>query len=121
MINIIIKIIIIILVLDFLFINLTYKNFNNLIKKIQGSELNLNINGAILSYLCVVFILYYFIIKDNRTVNDAFILGVCTYGIFEFTNIALFKDWSLMIALIDILWGGTLFGLTTFILQNKII
>jgi len=66
--------------------------------------------------------LYYFIWKPHKPVKDAFLLGLFSYGIYEFTNWAIFKDWKPIVVVLDMLWGGTLFALTTFIfyyIENK--
>ena len=63
------------------------------------------------------FISNYFIIKPNRSVQDAFLLGLIIYGVFETTNMALFSKWSWLTVLIDTIWGGILFALTTFIVK----
>ena len=97
--------------------------FNPQIQLIQNSPLKVNILGAILSYITIIFGLYYFIIKDNRNVYDAFLFGIVTYGIFETTNLAIFKNWSLVTLFVDTLWGGILFALTTYLvyfIKNKL-
>ena len=52
---------------------------------------------------------------DRRSPNDAFILGFCVYGIYEFTNIAIFKNYKWIAAIVDTLWGGILFYTATYI------
>jgi uncharacterized membrane protein len=46
---------------------------------------------------------------------DAFILGVCTYGVYNTTNYALINDYPLRVMFTDTLWGGLLFAITAFI------
>jgi uncharacterized membrane protein len=43
------------------------------------------------------------------------ILGFVIYGVYETTTYALLKKWKLQTVMIDTLWGGILFGLTTMI------
>lgn len=117
--TVIFKIGIIILFLDFLYIQIIYKKFNNLIVSVQKSDIKLNITGAILCYSLIIFMLYYFIMKENKSVLDAFILGFCTYGIYETTNLSLLNNWDYNIALIDTIWGGILYALTTYIIKNN--
>ena len=69
----------------------------------------MNILGSLLSYVFVVLPLYWFIIKENRSNLDAFILGISLYGLYEYTNLALLKNWNLQTTMIDTLWGGCLF------------
>ena len=66
----------------------------------------------------IVFVtINYFIIKPNKSINEAFLLGLVIYGVYETTNYALFKNWSLATVFIDTLWGGVLFASTTYIVN----
>ena len=70
------------------------------------------------TYLLVIFQLYYFIIKRNGSLLDAFLLGMTTYGIFDFTSISVLKGYSSKMGVIDMLWGGILYTITTYILKK---
>jgi len=48
-------------------------------------------------------------------VFDAFLLGVFVYGVYETTSLALLRKWRPTTVLIDTLWGGILFALTTYL------
>lgn len=111
----ILKLSIIILLLDSLFLYSIKDLFNDQIFKIQNSNIQINFIGAILSYFFIILILYWFIIKDKKSILDAFILGICSYGIYEYTNYALLKNWNFKTTIIDTTWGGILFALSTFI------
>mgnify|MGYP001171658282 CR=1 FL=1 len=93
--------------------------FTPMISQIQSSKFKLNYTGAILAYLLMMLSLYHFILKDHREPIDAFILGFTIYGIFDATNLAIFKNWKPELALIDTLWGGVLFYTLTLI-HNKL-
>ncbi len=119
--------IIILTTLDLIFISfITNKLWYKNVLKVQKTELSLNPIYGLLSYVFIWFVLYYFILKDMNKSNyknklfDAFILGLSCYAIFDFTNLAIFKDYDLMTATIDMLWGGTVFYLTTYLI-NKIL
>ena len=115
------KIFIIVLLLDSIYLNVISQYFMTLVKTVQGSELQINYTGAIFCYCFIVFMIYYFIIKEKKSINDAFILGMSTYAIFEFTNMAIFNNWLSFVIYIDIVWGGLLYALTTYIIQNNYI
>jgi uncharacterized membrane protein len=51
--------------------------------------------------------------KDKRSIMDAFLLGLVIYTVYEFTSIAFLKNWYWSVAIIDSLWGATLFAITT--------
>ena len=105
----------ILLCLDYLYFNLIGKIAKDLIFKVQKSKLELNVYAAALCYLFLICLINYFIIQKNASYKEAFLLGFLVYGIYETTNMALLKDWSLKMAIIDTLWGGLLFSLTTYI------
>jgi uncharacterized membrane protein len=99
---------------DIIFLYLNRNLFNNQIEKIQGSSINIKKFSAILCYIALIFGLYYFIIKDKKSVLDAIILGLFVYSVYELTNMSLFENWEYKTVIIDTLWGGALFGLTTY-------
>ena len=89
--------------------------FSKLIINIQKSPLKIRIFPAIITYLLMTLGLYHFIIKDNKSTLEAVLLGLFTYGVYEGTNYAIFEKWTYITAISDFLWGGVLFGITTFI------
>jgi len=101
--------------LDGIFLYLNRSFFNNQIIQVQGSPINMNYLSTILCYIFIIYGLYYFIIKNNRSVYDAFLLGIFVYGVYELTNKSLLKDWSYNTVITDTLWGGVLFSLTTYL------
>jgi uncharacterized membrane protein len=104
---------IILLLLDGIFITTTKDMFQLQVAEVQRVVMEVKYLGVILCYAFLIFALYYFIIKDRRSVMDAMILGFVIYGVYETTTYALLKKWKLRTVLIDTLWGGILFGLTT--------
>ena len=109
---------IVFITIDFVYLNLMKGYFENQIKKVQGSVLKFNLLGAALCYIFLIFGINYFIIKPRKSVNDAFLLGLVIYGVYETTNYALLTNWSILTVIIDTLWGGILFALTTFIINK---
>ena len=104
--------------IDFLYLSLMKGYFDNQVQKVQGTITKMNLFGAALCYIFLIYGLNYFIIKPKKSVNDAFLLGLVIYGVYETTNYALFKNWSLLTVILDTLWGGILFALTTYIINH---
>lgn len=102
---------ILLLLLDMIFLKWNERMFHNQVITVQRVILQPNYNAIMMTYLLLIFTLCYFIIRTHRTVGEAFLLGFLIYGIFEFTNMSIFKKWELKTAVIDSLWGGTLFAL----------
>ena len=108
---------IVLISIDYVYLNVIKDFFENQVNKVQGSPLKINFLGVALCYVFLIVGLNYFIIKPHRSINDAFLLGLIIYGVYETTNYALFKNWSLITVIIDTLWGGLLFASTTYVVN----
>uniref|UniRef100_A0A6C0F148 DUF2177 family protein n=1 Tax=viral metagenome TaxID=1070528 RepID=A0A6C0F148_9ZZZZ len=106
----------VLLVIDGLYLyNIGMSTFKSNVELIQKAPLKANIYGAILSYVCVIGAFNYFIILQNKSPLDAFILGIFLYGVFDMTNITMFTNYSWKTAITDTLWGGTLFAFSAWV------
>lgn len=105
---------IIMLFLDGIYLYLFGGSFRKMIAGIQSSEIILRISGIVACYLLLVSGLYYFILRSKRPIMDAFLLGVVIYGVYDTTNYATMTKWRWDLAVIDTVWGGTLFALTSY-------
>tara|TARA_B000000557_G_scaffold244180_1_gene225589 strand:- start:906 stop:1277 length:372 start_codon:yes stop_codon:yes gene_type:complete len=110
---------IVMLSLDILYLNLFKGYFNKVVNNIQGSPIELDYYATIGCYMAMVFGINYFILRENRGYVDAFFLGLLIYSVFDLTTKAIFKKWEYKAVVIDSLWGGILFAITT-ILTKKI-
>ena len=109
----------IVLVLDFIAFKLFITaHFSKLIKQVKHSDMSVNYFGAGFAYLFITLTIYIFIIKGNLSLLHAGLLGFFIYGIYETTNFAILKDWTILTILIDSIWGGILFFTTTFLFRN---
>lgn len=63
--------------------------------------------AGIIVYLAIGYLI-------SRTGNpvDAFGLGTAVYAVYDFTNLAILSKYELEFAVMDTIWGGTLFALT---------
>ena len=108
-----------------LFIDIIYLTFlgggpfMNMVSKIQNSEAKLNKVSAAFTYVMMIILMHQFVINKNFTNQKVFLLGFLTYGIFDFTNMAIFSEYDIFIAIQDTIWGGLLFMVTNIIF-NKI-
>ena len=109
---------IILLGLDAIFLHLISKYFHQQIFKVQKEPMRINMLGAVMCYLLLIFAINFFVINEKRSPLYAALLGFVIYGVYETTSYALLKKWSLTTVFIDSLWGGILFGLTTYIVYR---
>lgn len=104
-----------VILIDLVFISLMSGMFTLQIEKVQNKPLEVNMYSAVLCYILIISGLYYYIIHCNRPVKDAFLLGIFVYGVYELTTMSLLRDWVWSTVIIDTIWGGTLFALSTYI------
>ena len=93
-------------------------NFRN----INNGEIDftrLKIISALICYLIMAFGLYYFSVKEKNILN-ALILGFVINGIYNTTNYATINKYSLKVAIIDTIWGPTLFTIVSYLAINLI-
>lgn len=117
------------LLIDNIFIQLvTKKLFSVIIQNIQGTKMNVKIVPSLLVFIVGAFGLTYFIydkIRSTHIYTDslkyAFVFGLVTYAIFDLTNMAIFNNWSIGPAIIDMIWGGVVFFLSMIIVKNIMI
>jgi uncharacterized membrane protein len=75
-----------------------------LIELVQGKPIEVRFISAIFVYL----FLAYMLLQTNSS-QQAFFYGVCIYGVYDFTNHAVFDQYDWKFAIADTLWGGVLF------------
>ena len=104
---------VVLIALDFGFMNLNKNLYTSTVVNIQRVVVVPKYAGFVGAYVFILAALYCFILRQNRPSWEAALLGLAINGIYESTNYGIFKKWSIEMALIDTLWGGVLFGLTT--------
>jgi uncharacterized membrane protein len=105
---------VLLIIFDSIYLYINQKTFQNTVIDIQRVVLTVKPLGAIVTYLFLMFAINYFIIRRFKGPEEAFLLGLVIYGVFEGTCYAIFKKWSLNLAIMDTLWGGILFALSTY-------
>ena len=87
-------------------------------KKLNVFNINIRSDAAILAYLCVI-ISYPLIISKFTTLKEQLIvaasIGFISYGIYAFTLAAIYNKYPMNLAIIETLWGTTLFTIATFL------
>ena len=132
--NIYIKYLIItvfLMVLDVAWITLNLSTYSSAIQKVQKSPINLRSEYAFIAYIIIIFSVLYvaipFTTQNIKKGEDdiatkllkSFMyggaVGFSIYGIYNFTSLAIYKDFDSSIGIIDTLWGTILYTLTTFV------
>ncbi len=103
------------IILDSIYLTMTKSFYNNQVRLVQGSDIQIKLIPTVLTYVVLVFGLYYFILRNKRSVKEAMLLGFVIYAVFELTNMAIFNKWSAVSVVLDTMWGSVLFGTTTYV------
>ncbi len=90
------------------------KSFRPMIQAIQGSPLVFRYIAAVPVYFALAYLL-----NLASSWREAAAIGAATYAVYDFTNYASLKNYTLSFALQDTVWGGVLFALT-WAARNKI-
>jgi uncharacterized membrane protein len=106
---------VILLILDAIYISMIKDEFELQIASIQRVSMQIRPLGAIVCYFLLITGLWYFILRERRSIIEAFFFGIVIYGVYESTSYATLKNWSSKIFIMDTLWGGVLMGLTTYL------
>jgi uncharacterized membrane protein len=109
---------ILLIVIDGIYLYHIKNYFRQQIEDIQQTPLNINLLSTFGVYVLLVVGLNYFILQPKKSVKDAFLLGIVIYGVYEFTNSALFTKWKLLTVMMDTLWGGCLLAITTWLMKK---
>jgi uncharacterized membrane protein len=104
------KIIFTLLLLDSLYLGIHSTYFKQVLERIQG-PMKFRLFPAIMVYIYLTLLVYK-LIQYRVSDRDAFLIGLCVYGIYEGTNYAILNDWPPYLFFADTLWGGLLIYLT---------
>ena len=112
---------IIFVLVDSVYLNTIAGEFGKMIAKIQGSKMVFNMGAAVVVYIALVGAWAVFVHPElkKKPLKDvlckAFLLGLFIYATYDFTNLALIKDYRLDLAVMDSIWGGVLYSISTYL------
>jgi uncharacterized membrane protein len=100
-------VIILLIVIDFVWIGIiNVDRYKMVIKDVQKSDLKVRMLPGLVVYIALAIIILYWVVPTvklgdkNLFLNafkNGFMLGALTYAIFDFTNMAIFNNWTLQI------------------------
>lgn len=123
--------VVVLLALDTIYLLIVSTFYKRSIKKIQnGIEMKVDIVAAIACYIFMITGLIFIVFtqlsrygslrslslgnKLKYAVRFGGIVGLVVYGVFNTTNLAIFRNYSKTLAIIDMFWGVILYTLATF-------
>jgi len=94
------------ILLDLPWLLLIFGEYTKAIQTIQGGR---NVRMRPLAGIAVYPALAYLALRTT-SLKEAFITGLSVYAVYDFTVLAVFKEYPLYLAVGDSLWGGVLFS-----------
>ena len=96
--------------------------YREMIPKIQGSEMDAQMQYGAIAYALMVVGLNLFVLPNIRkgyeledSLKYGFTFGVIVYGVYDFTIATVLKNWDMKLAMADVLWGGFVYFLASYI------
>ena len=113
----------VLLVLDVLWVTLYMSNaYNKQVQDIQGTEMNSRLYLGFIAYVLMVVGLNMFVLPNIRKGHELIdslkygaTFGLVVYGIYDMTAGAVFKNWDLKLATVDIIWGSFVFFISAYV------
>ena len=118
------------LLMDAVWLSYRFEYHKTLILTIQKDSLEINVVPAVLVYLLIATALYWVIYvvappslqRDPlKAAGTGALMGFFMYGLYDLTNLATLKQYTLSMTIVDILWGtflcGTATGVTAYLVK----
>lgn len=112
------------LLFDFIYFHYTFEYLEQMIHAIQNTHEDIKIrkNYAVFVYLCMAIGLYINVLqyKDINGTNLTLLLGALfgflLFVMYDFTNIVIFEQWTIMFSIRDIMFGTLSFFVYTLVI-----
>lgn len=88
---------------------------SSMVRKIQGKDIELRAGPAVVVYFALAYLA---LIPKTRM--EAFLLGLCVYAVYDFTNLATLANYDWRFAVTDSVWGGILFTIVHYVMSAVI-
>lgn len=96
------------------------RRFMSMVERIQKKPTKIRVWAMVGAYAFMVLGHVLFVLPQTKksqtsALRTGFVFGVILYGVFELTNAAVFRDWDLRLAFVDIAWGGFVFAVAAWL------
>lgn len=113
------------LVADLIWVTANKQKYAQMVRTVQHKPMTVKTQAAIVAYTAMVLGLVFFVIpaaradpaqcKFYRAAKYGALFGFIVYAIYNATNYAIFQDYSLDVAILDTIWGTTVYFLSTLV------
>jgi uncharacterized membrane protein len=106
------KALILLIIIDMIWLSSMGNYYGKVVERIQHKKMTPRVHYGFIVYLFMAIMLL-----QTKTWQQAFLYGVCIYGVFDFTNLTIFENYTLIGGIADTIWGGVLFAIARYILN----
>lgn len=103
---------IILFIVDLIWLSSGGKYALQLAETIQGYPITFRYQ-----YMPIIYIFLSYMLLEANSYTKAFLFGVCIYGVYDFTTLAIFKKYDYHFGFADTIWGGILFVIAKYIIN----
>jgi uncharacterized membrane protein len=116
---------VIVFICDFVWLSANKDKYSAMVQQVQpGEPFSINIPAAAVTYVLVALAFVMIVIPKLETMNAqrqslaeaslaGGLVGLVIYGIYNATNMAIFKNYDTTVAFIDTIWGVVLFAIAS--------
>lgn len=105
------------LVIDMVYLSFLMKGFYDL--QLSAFERTIRIFPALIVWTMIPVGIIIFVLPKSKEIRKTAlygaIFGFIVYGVYDFTNYAILKDYSLIMTIVDLAWGTFLCSLVSFL------
>ena len=97
------------------------QKYKKMVLNIQGYPMKSNPLYVVLSYLLMIYGLYDFVLPRINSKGDwihGVKFGIIVYGVYDFVCASIFNKWNKKLMIIDIMWGGIVYGMISYIYEK---
>jgi uncharacterized membrane protein len=117
MLFIVLSVLVTMICLDIVWLFINQSFHSKLFESIQKTPLQVKIIPSILVYIWMTCAVTYFGVLSSKTSKEAILnggyIGLAMYGLYDFTNLATFKNWTYEMTIKDMTWGTILCAISS--------
>ena len=105
---------VLIFLIDLPWLSLTGGNYTAIVQAIQGgSVVRMRPLAGIVVYPALAYLAL-----NTKSLKESFLTGLAVYAVYDFTVLAVFKDYPFYMGALDTVWGGILFSAVFWIRER---
>jgi uncharacterized membrane protein len=114
---VVLSVLITMICMDIIWLSINKNYHSKLFESIQKTPLQLKVIPAIIVYIWMASAVTYFGVLSSKTSKESMLhggyIGLAMYGLYDFTNLATFKNWTYEMTLKDMTWGTVLCAISS--------